>query len=132
MRGFTRAGWGTRPNICAQIILSSQGHCILMRLMFGRVKLRLSVLHSIIIMANLFNCCGVLTRGHEFNDFAKSHHNLTYQTAQVTTDLQIIYPSETPLTLCKCRMGPGISDNSFTLRQLMRNYHETSDSLHRL
>ncbi len=31
-------------------------------------------------MVNLFICYGVLTRGHHFNDFAKSHHNLTYQT----------------------------------------------------
>ena len=31
-------------------------------------------------MVNLFNCYGVLNRGHHFNDFAKSHHNLTYLT----------------------------------------------------
>ena len=51
-----------------------------MRLMVGRIKLRLSVLHSIWFIAkNQLNCYGVLTRGLHFNDFAKSHHNLTYQ-----------------------------------------------------
>ncbi len=29
---------------------------------------------------NLFNCYGVLTRGHHLSDFAKSHNNLMYQT----------------------------------------------------
>ena len=29
------------------------------------------------------NCYGLLTRGHYFSDFAKSHHNLTYQTDEV-------------------------------------------------
>ena len=50
-----------------------------MRLMVGRVKLRLSVLNSI--------CYGVLTRGHYFNNFAKSHHNLMYQTSYGFTNI---------------------------------------------
>ncbi len=64
---------------CIHELVTSQVHCILMRLMVGRVKSRLSVLHSI-IMVNLFNCYGVLTGGHHFNDFAKSHCNLMHET----------------------------------------------------
>ncbi len=88
------------PSRCC--IINSQVHCILMRLMVGRVKLRLSVLHSIcyrqnvpiqsfIIMVNLFNCYGVLTRGRHFKDFAKSHHNLTYQTDKNAVGEMILF-----------------------------------------
>ncbi len=72
------------------MLFSSQGHCILMRHMVGRIKSRLSV-HSPeevardlrllcwLIMVNLFNCYSVITRRPHFDDFAmSSHHNLTY------------------------------------------------------
>ncbi len=44
------------------------------------LQAEIDTVNSFIIMVNLFNCYGVLTWGHHFYDFAKSHHNLTYQT----------------------------------------------------
>ena len=51
----------------------SQAHCILMRLMVGRVKLCLSVLYSSWLIVLVYSQGSI-------NDFAKSYHNLTYQT----------------------------------------------------
>ena len=63
--------------------ITSQVHCLLMQLMVGCIKMRKFCTSEYLLRAevhNLFGCYGSLTRGHHFNDFAKSHQNLTYQT----------------------------------------------------
>ncbi len=56
---------------------------------FGRFRWIHSI-QNLITMVNLFNCYGVLTRGRQFNDLAKSHYNLTYQTDTLMNHMRAV------------------------------------------
>ncbi len=51
-------------------------------------------------MVNLFNSCGVLTRGHDFNDLTKSHHNLMNQTYLYQMDQGYLLLMDPTLKIC--------------------------------